>query len=152
MNVEMPELLRGAFLALAEPPPEGSGPEFMAGTVGVIGLLALLASQESEHGAAIRVAENEALEDLLRRARAEGWPGVAPATLEGLLSERGRDLSLTGLEARNAALKSVLIELQIAGEDQEGPEGRARERAIMDLLAKAARARQVRMPQEPAPL
>jgi hypothetical protein len=90
------EVLMGNFMALVEPPPQESVGDYMASRIAVIGMNSLLASQETEMGAAVRVWENKAISDLLSKA---GKP-LATAT---------EDLSITALDALNAKLRLALI-------------------------------------------
>ena len=71
------EVLIGNFIALIEPPPPDSAGEFMAGKVGVIGMISLLAAQEMEKGAAVRVAENRAIRALFAESADGGWVPAA---------------------------------------------------------------------------
>ena len=50
MTPSLPDILVGNFMCMADPgPPEQQG-EFMAGKVGLVALLSLLAAQEAERG------------------------------------------------------------------------------------------------------
>ena len=86
------ELLLGNMKVLATPPPPESAGDYAGGMVGVTGMISVLAAQEAERGAAVRVAENAAIRGLLTRAgRAE------------TASVDDGDLSITMLDAANAA-------------------------------------------------
>ena len=63
-------------MTLIEPPPADSAGEFMAGKIAVTGMISLLAAQEAERGAAVRVAENRAMRTLFAEAAEGRWaPG-----------------------------------------------------------------------------
>ncbi len=97
------EVLMGNFMALVEPPPQESVGDYMASRIAVIGMNSLLASQETEMGAAVRVWENEAISALLSKA---GTPSATST----------EDLSITALDALNAKLRLVLIAVHEAVE------------------------------------
>ncbi|MEY4250328.1 MAG: hypothetical protein RJA87_1961 [Pseudomonadota bacterium] len=97
------EVLMGNFMALIEPPPQESVGDYMASRISVIGMNSLLASQETEMGAAVRVWENEAISAVLSKA---GAP----------LAASTEDLSITALDALNAKLRLALIAVHEAVE------------------------------------
>ncbi len=140
MTPSLPDILVGNFLCLADPgPPEQQG-EFMAGKVGLVALLSLLAAQETERGAAARVAENAAIRATLDAAATEYGLDVAalPST---------EALSFAALDRVNAALRRVLISLHEAVEARGDT---ARHHAILRLYAKMAELRRFELPPLPA--
>lgn len=140
MTPSLPDILVGNFLCLADPgPPEQQG-EFMAGKVGLVALLSLLAAQETERGAAARVAENAAIRATLDAAATEYGLDVAalPST---------EALSFAALDRVNAALRRVLISLHEAVEARGDT---ARHHAILRLYAKMAELRRLELPPLPA--
>jgi hypothetical protein len=90
------EVLMGNFTALVEPPPQEAVGDYMASRISVIGMNSLLASQETEKGAAVRVWENAAISAILSKA---GAP----------LATSVDDLSIPALDALNATLRLALI-------------------------------------------
>ena len=140
MTPSLPDILVGNFLCLADPvPPEQQG-EFMAGKVGLVALLSLLAAQETERGAAARVAENAAIRATLDAAATEYGLDIAalPST---------DDLSFTALDRVNAALRKALISLHEAVEARGDT---ARHHAILRLYVKMAELRRLELPPLPA--
>ncbi len=70
MTPALPDMLLGQAMALSAPqPPESTG-DYMAGRIGMIAMLAILAAQEAERGLAARTWENGALIALFERAAA----------------------------------------------------------------------------------
>ena len=110
MTLTLPDLLMGQYLSLTLPMPPEAGPDYLAGRLGLIGMIAILTAQEAEHGVAARVWENRAIQDLL--ARTAGLYGVAVGGESG----EDADLSLTALDAINAPLRMKLITLHEAAE------------------------------------
>ena len=129
------ELLAGNMKALATPPPPESAGDFMGGMVGVTAMISVLAAQEAERGAAVRVAENTAIRTLLER----GGRGEAAAVGDG-------DLSITALDAANATLRRALISLHEAAEVAGDV---ALEREILTLYGEMARGRRLELPTLP---
>ena len=112
----------------------------MAGKVGLVGLLSLLAAQEVERGAAARVAENTAIRAMLDQASGDygldsaNWPTTDA-------------LTITDLDVVNAALRKVLISLHEAVETRGDT---ARHHAILRLYARMADLRRLDLPPLPA--
>lgn len=140
MTPSLPDILVGNFMCMADPgPPEQQG-EFMAGKVGLVALLSLLAAQEAERGAASRVSENALIRVTLAEAAADYGLDVAglPSTDE---------VTFTALDRVNAALRTALIGLHEAVEAREDT---ARHHAILRLYAKMADLRRLDLPPLPA--
>lgn len=140
MTPSLPDILVGNFMCMADPgPPEQQG-EFMAGKVGLVALLSLLAAQEVERGAAARVAENTAIRAMLDQASGDygldsaNWPTTDA-------------LTITDLDVVNAALRKVLISLHEAVETRGDT---ARHHAILRLYARMADLRRLDLPPLPA--
>ena len=142
MTPTVPELLLGNFICLTEaPPPESSG-DFLQARIDVTGMISMLCAQEAERGIAARVWENGAIRDLLRAAaRTYGERFAEAAT--GVDS----DVSLTALDASNAALRRALIDLHIAVETARDA---GLDTAIRALYVKMADARRLDLPPLPA--
>jgi len=142
MTPTLPDILRGAFMSLAIPAPTESQGEFMTGRVGVIALLSLLAAQEVERGTTARVWENAAIATVLAEAaEAHGAHYAKVATTAAT------DMSLTALDAANAALRRGLIALH---EAVEGAQDLPRHRAIIALYGEMAQMRRLDLPPLPA--
>ena len=137
MNPTAPELLAACAAALATPPSEEDAGAFEAGKLGVVALLNILAAQECATGVTVRVAENRAIRALL--AEAEGGDGAPDGSDDG-------DLSLSALDAANAALRLRLIRLHEAA---EAAGDHALDRRIIALYAESARARELHLPPTP---
>ena len=120
-------------------PPEQQG-EFMAGKVAIVAILSLLAAQETERGAAARVAESAAIRATLDEAAADYGLDVdaLPST---------DDVSLSALDRVNAALRRALISLHEAVEARGDT---ARHHAILRLYARMADLRRLDLPPLPA--
>ena len=143
MTLATPELLMGCFAALSAPPPPESSGEFMAGTVGAVALIVLLAAQETETAAAVRNAENGLIRALFRDVLADGSAEDLRAHLTACVAQDDGDLSITALDAANARLRTALIELHIHAEiaGLRSLEGR-----ILRLLCDGAQRRELVLP------
>ncbi len=139
MTPSLPDILVGNFMCMADPgPPEQQG-EFMAGKVGLVALLSLLAAQEAERGVAARVKENVLIRATLDEAVADyGLNADWPAT---------DALTLGALDSVNATLRKALIGLH---EAVEAREDWPRHHAILRLYAKMADLRRLDLPPLPA--
>ena len=145
MTPNLPELLTGNLIAISTPPPPESAGEFAGGRIGVIGMISFMAAQEAETGVAVRVAENRAIRALFTNAAREGWASNT-AELEQLSNTTDDDLTLSGVDAANAALRRALIPLHEAVEAMAGPVGRTREARILKLLREGAESRALTLP------
>ena len=141
MTPSLPDILVGNFLCVAEPPPPESAGEFMAGKVGVVALLSLLAAQEAERGVSARVWENAAI----RAALIEAAPTYGAAFAEAG-EGADTDFTLSALDGANAALRRALIALH---EAVEAAGDTVRDHAILRLYGKMADARRLDMPPLP---
>ena len=140
MTPSLPDILVGNFMCMADPgPPEQQG-EFMAGKVGLVALLSLLAAQEAERGAASRVTENALIRTALAEAASDYGLDVAalPSTDE---------VTFSALDRVNAALRTALIGLHEAVEARYDT---ARHHAILRLYVKMADLRRLDLPPLPA--
>ncbi len=139
MTPSLPDILVGNFMCMADPgPPEQQG-EFMAGKVGLVALLSLLAAQEAERGVAARVEENVLIRAALEAAVADyGLVADWPAT---------DALTIGALDGVNAALRKALISLH---ETVEAREDWPRHHAILRLYARMADLRRLELPPLPA--
>lgn len=137
MTPTVSELLLGNFLTLMEPPPPESAGDFMAGKIGVTGMIAMLAAQEAERGAEARLWENGAIRDLLTQG---GVAIPAEAAVD-------KDFSICGLDRTNAVLRRALIELHKQAEENGD---RTLDHAILRFYVKSADMRRLEMPPLPA--
>jgi len=140
MTPSVVEVMRGCAAALTQPPSPDAGPEFFASRVGMISMLANLAAQEAEHAAAAAVAENANIRALFAQAAAHD------AALGGRLARAAQgvdaDLTLTALDAANARLRRLLIELHERVEDA-GDTGL--DHAILALYVRMAEGRRLQL-------
>ncbi len=146
MTPTLAELLLGNFLALADAPPPESMGEFMAGKLGVVAMICVLGAQEAERGPAARAWENAAFRALFART-ADRYDGTLGGRLAAAAATVDEDASVTGMDASNASLRRVLIDLHIAAEDAGD---RALDREILALYGEMAEQRRLDLPPLPA--
>jgi hypothetical protein len=132
------DLLNGCILTLATPPrPEDAG-LFAGARIRLAAMMNRLVALECADGAAVRVWENAALRALIAAA---GPRHGVPA------SELGRtvdgDYSLSSLDAANAKLRRLLIQLHEAAERSGDTE---LDRQILRLYREIARRRELYLP------
>jgi len=140
MTPSVVEVMRGCAAALAQPPSPDAGPEFFASRIGMISMLANLAAQEAEHAASAAAAENADIRALF--AQASAYDAVLGGRLAAASRETDSDLSLTALDAVNASLRRLLIDLHERVEDAgDGP----LDRAILALYVRMAQGRRLQM-------
>ena len=142
MTPALPDILMGQFLSLSAPlPPEASG-EYMAGRMGMLAMIAVLAAQEAERGIAARLWENQALRDLFAKAS-----GAYDGALEGRLMAASvggdDDFGWSALDTVNADLRRLLIALH---EAVEAAGDRRLDHEILLLYEAMARRRRLELP------
>jgi hypothetical protein len=140
MTPSVTEVMRGCAAALSQPPSPDAGPDYFASRVGMISMLANLAAQEAEHAAAAAVAENADIRALF--ATGTAYDGALGGRLGMAAHETDADLSLTALDAANARLRRLLIELHARVEDA-GDAGL--DRAILALYVRMAAGRRLQL-------
>lgn len=123
------------------------GAGYTASSLEVIATMMTVASKELDRAAQVRVEENRSLRGLFAHA-ATVVPDTALARrLQEAAREQDPDVLISTLDAANARLKSLLIELQetleVSGEDWAG-ELDAR---IWELLQQAAASRAFELPE-----
>ncbi len=143
MKLGLSEVLVGNAQALMVPRAEDSAGDYSAGMAGVVAMLCVLAAQEAEGAAALRVAENREMRALFARAVEDGCAGALHAQLRHLSRERNDDLRLSALDAAGDGLRGALIELHVLAEQT----GLVRlEADILRLLAGFAEKRRLSIP------
>jgi hypothetical protein len=140
MTPSVIEVMRGCAAALSQPPSPDAGPEFFASRVGMISLLANLAAQEANRAAAAAAAENADIRVLF--AQADAHDAALGGRLGKAAKEVDLDLTLTALDAANAGLRRLLIELHTRVEDADDA---ALDRAILALYVRMAEGRRLQL-------
>ncbi len=131
------DLLNGCILTLSTPPrPEDAGLFSMA-RLRTVALINKLVALECAEAAAVRVWENAALRSLF----AEGAPGYVSAADATAIGDG--DYSVEALDAANAKLRRMLIQLHEAAELARDAE---LDRKILKLYREIARRRELWLP------
>lgn len=140
MTPSVIEVMRGCAAALTQPPSPDAGPEFFASRVGMISMLANLAAQEANRAAAAAAAENTDIRALF--AGASAYDAAIGGRLAAEAQETDTDLSLTALDAANARLRRLLVELHTRVEDAGDA---ALDRTILALYVRMAEGRRLQL-------
>lgn len=132
------DLLAGCILTLATAPRVEDAGSFAIARVRTVALINKLVAIECADGAAVRVWENAALRSLIAEAAPNyaGLPDAAVETSDG-------DYSLKALDAANATLRKLLINLHEAVELARDTE---LDRKILKLYREIARRRELYLP------
>ncbi len=109
--------------------------------VSVLGMMLMAVREEHERAAARRVEENRALRRLFAKAVDSVKDGGLSARLTAAGAGEDADLTVSALEAGNAGLRGLLIELHVAVEEIDSPEARTLEAEIWRELAASTRRR-----------
>lgn len=140
MTPTIRDVLRGCAVAIATPPSPDAGMEYAASRFGLVAMLTGLAANEAETAAAAAVRENA---DIRAVFAASGRHDAALGNrLAAAAAETDTDLTLTALDAANARLRRLLIELH---EQAEAAGDTATEKAIVALYVRMAEGRRMVM-------
>jgi hypothetical protein len=138
MTPSVKDVLRGCAVALATPVSPEAGMDYAASRFGVVGMLIVLAANEADTAASAAMAENRDIRALFaERARYDNALGGRLSTAAAATDS---DLSLTALDAANADLRRLLIELH---EKAEAAGDAATEKAIVALYGRMAHLRRM---------
>jgi len=105
-------------------------PAYLAGTIGMSGLLLAMLTQEWDRAAERLVGENRAIRALFRQAEAVALDTGLSEALRALAGGEDDDLRLSALEAANGTLRAALIDLHAAVEARKD----ARSQALNDAI------------------
>ncbi len=142
MTPALPDMLMGQAMALSAPqPPESTG-DYMAGRIGMIAMLAVLAAQEAERGLAARTWENGAIIALFERA-VGAYDNALAGALSRAAAEDRVDHGWAALDRANADLRRVLIRLHEVVENRGDS---VLDREILALYQAMAKARHLDLP------
>jgi hypothetical protein len=132
------DLLAGCIQTLAAPPRPEDGGVFLTAKMRTVALINRLVALECASGAAVRVSENAAIRSLLADA------GITYAALaDAAAAVSDGDYSIEALDAANARLRRLLIELH---EAVELASDRQLDRKILKLYRAIADRRELRLP------
>jgi len=146
MKPEVSDILTGVLGAvltdIAPHLPEG----YAQGSMSLIALLMIFAAQEYDRAAEVRANENRSLRALYADVAGSVPDPDLRARLERASREADESLRVSALNAANAALKELLIELHVLAEESDAPWARSTDEMIWALLAEFTAARHLVMP------
>jgi hypothetical protein len=142
MTPTLPTILMGQVASLMAPAPPEAGGDYAISRLGMVAMLLGLSAQEAERGPAARAWENEALRALFAEA-ADAYDKALGGRLATAAGERDGAASWSALDAANAKLRRLLIELHEAA---EAAHDLPLQRRILDLYVEMARVRRLDLP------
>jgi hypothetical protein len=116
---------------------------YQQATAMALGAILLTVGEEVERSAQRRVEENAALRRLFEQGAAVVADGILRERLEQEAASRDDDLAVSALEAGNARLRGLLIELHAHVEELDAPGARALDDAIWRELATSTERRKL---------
>lgn len=142
MRPDPPKVIYGMMAALMRDiAPEVQTP-FGQQSVGLTAMVLSLLAQEWDRAAARLVDENAAVAALLSRARQVVAGEALHERIDVAVAEAsGRDLRLSALQAKNDALRSLLIDVHTAVERASGEAARELDMLIWNELRESTRRR-----------
>jgi molybdopterin converting factor small subunit len=142
MTPNVRDVLQGCTLALMTPPSPEAGPEYAASRFGMVAMLLGLAGAEADHAAAAAAAENADMRSLFA-ALAGAYDAALGGRLAAAAGEADLSLDVPALDATNAALRRLLIELHERVEEAGDADAN---RAIVALYGRMAAIRRLALP------
>ena len=146
MTPETDHLLRTSFGTILTDVAPHIAHDYAGGSVTLIGLLMLFAAEDFERGADVRARENGAMRTLFADAARALPRGSLRDAVAAAAVTRDADLAISTLNASNAALKTVLIDLHAYVEDWHDPAASALDGRIWAILRQFADGRALTMP------
>jgi hypothetical protein len=138
MTPSVREVLTGCTVALMTPPSADAGPDYAASRAGMVSMMLGLATQEAEHAAGAAIAENADIRGVF--AQCGGYDDALGGRLSAAAGEADLALDTPTLDAVNARLRRLLIELHEAVEAADDAETN---RAIIALYGRMAQGRRM---------
>ncbi|MDR3512825.1 MAG: hypothetical protein P4L73_14410 [Caulobacteraceae bacterium] len=110
-------------------------PQYLAGVIGMSGMLLGMAAQEWDRAADRLVKENRAIRGLFRQAERVGLDADLAQEVRALAGGQDDDLRISALESVNTGLRAALISLHAAVETRTDAASRALNDAIWAELS-----------------
>ena len=132
LNISADQLMAGVVPNLSA--------SYLQGATAIHALLMKFAAREYERGADIRTAENGDIRALFAELGSRVHDPVLKARLDAAAATRDTSLTISALDASNAELRRLLIELHVHLEEQDA---RADEKRVWQLLKAMAARREI---------
>ncbi|MCF8470417.1 MAG: hypothetical protein K9G30_06505 [Parvibaculum sp.] len=120
--------------------------EYAVGNTSIMGMMLLLAGEEYDRAADIRVAENAEMRALFGGAVSFVDDARLKARLNAAASGKDTSLRITALDATNASLLALLIELHEYVEAADTSSAKRLEERIWDYLISSTERRKITFP------
>jgi hypothetical protein len=139
MTPTVRDVLQGCVVALSRPVPPEAGPDYAASRVGIVSMLTMMAAQEAEQCAGAAIKENADIRAVFADA-ASAYDAALAGRLSAAAREVDMDLGVPALDAANARLRGLLIELH---EKVEAAVDAATDAKILALYVRMAAGRRM---------
>jgi hypothetical protein len=139
MTPTVRDILQASVVAMARPIPPEAGPDYAASRVGIVSMLTMMAAQEAEQCAGAAIKENADIRAVFADS-ASGYDAALAGRLSTAAGEADTDLGVPALDAANARLRGLLIELHQAVEAAGDAET---DRKILGLYVRMAAGRRM---------
>ena len=146
MKPDVGTVMHGFFGTLLGEIAPHLGAEYSMGNVGIMGMMMYMVAEEYDRAADIRATENREMRSLFSHAATLVTEPALKAKLSSAAAEKETSLRIQALNARSAALQSLLIELQAHAEASDAGWARNLEARIWDYLVAAAERRKLPLP------
>ena len=115
MTPTVRDVLQGCVAALSRPVAPEAGPDYAASRVGIVSMLTMMAAAEAERCAGAAIKENADIRAVFADVSAN-YDAALAGRLSAAAREVDEDLDVPALDAVNARLRDLLIELHQAVE------------------------------------
>ena len=120
--------------------------EYSMGNIGIMSMMMFMTAEEYDRAADIRATENREMRSLFSHAATLVTDNALKAKLSAAAAEKETSLRIQALNARNASLSTLLIELQAHAEASDASWARNLEARIWDYLVAAVERRKLPLP------
>lgn len=120
--------------------------EYSMGNIGIMSMMMFMTAEEYDRAADIRATENREMRSLFSHAATLVTDNALKAKLSAAAAEKETSLRIQALNARNASLSKLLIELQAHAEASDASWARNLEARIWDYLVAAVERRKLPLP------
>jgi hypothetical protein len=127
LNISADQLMAGVIPNLAA--------SYLQGATAIHALLMKFAAREYERGADIRAAENADIRALFAKLGNDVRDPALKARLDAAAATRDASLTISALDAANADLRRLLIELHVHLEDNDARESEKRVWGLLKTMA-----------------
>lgn len=146
MKPDVGTVMQGFFTTMLGEIAPHLNAEYSMGNIGIMSMMMFMTAEEYDRAADIRATENREMRSLFSHAATLISDKTLKTKLTRAAAEKDMSLRVKALNASNAGLCNLLIELQAHAEASDAPWARSLEARIWDYLVAATDRRKLPLP------